>query len=84
MILKYGGLEPLIKIINTTSKPNTIKHGTWALSNLCRGRPLPDFKYVGNAIPTLSKVIINSNDPEVLTDATWAISYLSDGNDERI
>lgn len=43
MILKANGLDPLIKIITTTNNKNTIKHGTWALSNLCRGRPLPDF-----------------------------------------
>lgn len=60
LILKFNGLEPLIKIIETTSNKNTVKHGTWALSNLCRGRPLPKFELVKNAIPTLAKVLISS------------------------
>lgn len=58
MILKSGGLDPLITIIENTNNKATIKHGTWALSNLCRGRPLPEFYLVKNAIPTLAKVII--------------------------
>jgi hypothetical protein len=84
MILKCGGLEPLLKIINETQKFATLKHGTWDLSNLCRGKPLPDFNLVYRAIPTLAKVIKESTDPEILTDAVWALSYLSDGDDERI
>ena len=80
MILKAGGLRPLIKIIENSSNKNTIRHGTWTLSNLCRGRPLPKFELVKEAIPTLAKVIINSTEAEVLTDAAWALSYLSDGD----
>lgn len=74
----------MIKILQTTDSKNTIKHGTWALSNLCRGKPLPEFEHVKDAIPILSSVVIKEDDPEVLTDATWALSYLSDGSDSRI
>ncbi len=51
---------------------------------MCRGRPLPKFELVKNAIPTLAKVIKDEVDSEVLTDAAWAISYLSDGDEARI
>jgi len=84
MVLKCGGLEPLIKIIAETKNKTTIKHGTWALSNLCRGRPLPAFNYVYKAVAPLCRVIMEENDPEILTDATWALSYLSDGDETRI
>ena len=84
MILKAGALHPLIKIIENTNNKNTIKHGTWALSNLCRGRPLPNFDLVKDAIPTFSKVLKEEVDSEVLTDAAWAMSYLSDGDEPRI
>jgi len=84
MILKLGGLDPLLYIIDNSKNKNTIKHGTWAVSNLCRGRPLPDFDLVKKAIPTLSRVMQEEVDPEVLTDAAWAISYLSDGDENRI
>lgn len=41
MILKCDGLRPLVHILLNTNDRKTIKHGSWALSNLCRGRPLP-------------------------------------------
>lgn len=84
MILKCGGLDPLIAVLHKTTNKTTIKHGTWAVSNLCRGRPLPKFEFVKNSIPVLGKVIQESTDTEVLTDAAWALSYLSDGDDNRI
>jgi hypothetical protein len=84
MVLKCGGLEPLMKLVTETKNKSTVKHGTWAISNLCRGRPLPAFNLVFKAIDPLCKVIKEETDPEILTDATWAISYLSDGDDTRI
>lgn len=77
MILKAGGLDPMIKLLKNTTNRHTIKHGTWALSNLCRGRPFPKFDLVKNAIPPLAQVIKEEEDPEILTDAAWAMSYLS-------
>lgn len=77
MILKYGGLEPLLNIVNTTTNRIIIKHGTWAISNLCRGKPLPDINLVSPAIPTLAAVLMRETDIDVLTDAAWALSYLS-------
>ena len=63
----------------------TVKHGTWALSNLCRGEPFPDFKDLRNATPVLCKVIIEEQqDQEVLTDALWALNYLSKGDNLSI
>jgi hypothetical protein len=84
MILKSKGMDHLIKIVMESTHKATIKHGTWAISNLCRGRPLPKFEYTKNAIPVLCKVIKEETDTEPLTDATWALSYLSDGSDDRI
>jgi len=84
MVLKCGGLEPLIKIIQDAKAKTTVKHGTWALSNLCRGRPLPSFSLVYKAITPLARVIQEETDPEILTDATWALSYLSDGDENRV
>lgn len=57
MILKSGGLHPLIKLISEANKKDTIKHGIWTLSNLCRGRPLPKFELVKDSIPILAQVL---------------------------
>jgi importin subunit alpha-6/7 len=83
MILKAGGINPLIQIIYNSDNKSTIKHGTWALSNLCRGKPLPEYELVKDALPVLAKVLLTQDDPEVITDATWALSYLS-GNQKYL
>lgn len=77
LILKYQGLQPLLAIIQTATDKTIIKHGVWAVSNLCRGKPLPTLELVEAAIPVLSVVLQKDNEPEVLTDAAWAISYLA-------
>jgi importin subunit alpha-1 len=77
MILKCGGLEPLLHVVNNTTSKLIIKHGTWAISNLCRGKPLPDLKLVEAALPTMSAVVQKETETEVITDAMWALSYLT-------
>ena len=61
-------------------RPSMLKNGTWTLSNLCRGKPIPDFRYVADAIHTLAHILEISDEPEILVDACWALSYLSDDN----
>lgn len=34
-----------------------IRNGAWAVTNLCRGLPHPDTKYIKQALPLLCKVI---------------------------
>lgn len=77
MILNWNGLDPLLNIVNTTTNKAIIKHGTWAISNLCRGKPLPDLELVAKATPTMAAVLLRETDIDVLTDAAWALSYLS-------
>lgn len=77
--MEANGLPPLTGIINKSNDVTVIKHGTWALSNLTRGRPLPKFELVNESIPTLSKVVQETNDIETLIDAAWGMCFLSDG-----
>jgi hypothetical protein len=55
----------------------------WTLSNLCRGKPAPEFETIKPALPVLVQALF-SNDIETVQDACWALSYISDGPNNRI
>jgi importin subunit alpha-1 len=82
-VLQYNALNPLLAQLNENSKLSMLRNATWTLSNLCRGKPQPNFEQVLPALPILTRLIY-TNDEEVLTDACWALSYLSDGSNDKI
>lgn len=85
LVIQEGAI-PLIADILDRANPGSsfVRNASWTLSNLCRGRPAPQFPKVARAIPSLSKVLIQNDVEDILTDVCWAMSYLSDGGDERI
>mmetsp|Transcript_19656 Transcript_19656/g.29343 ORF Transcript_19656/g.29343 Transcript_19656/m.29343 type:complete len:519 (+) Transcript_19656:106-1662(+) len=81
-VLKTGTLESIISVLSSASTKKTLmRNGTWALSNLCRGKPAPDFKVVAPVLSILPK-LLSGGDDEVNKDALWALSYLSDDTSE--
>lgn len=57
-IIRNGGITNLVEVIQKNlNDPNIIKHGAWALSNLCRGNPLPKYENIKEAIPLLCMLI---------------------------
>merc|ERR1719353_2536281 len=60
-----------------------LKHTTWGISNLCRGKPRPQMEYVQKALPYLCR-LLQCQEPEVLTDALWALSYIADSDEQQI
>ena len=83
LVLDSGALAPLLRRLVPDAKLGFIRNATWTLSNFCRGKPVPDFGKVRDALPTLA-ALIYAQDKDVLTDALWALSYLSDGDHERL
>ena len=83
LVLDSGALAPLLRRLVPEAKLGFIRNATWTLSNFCRGKPVPDFGKVRDALPTLA-ALIHAQDKDVLTDALWALSYLSDGDHERL
>lgn len=83
LVLQLNALPAVVAIIEPKAKLSVLRNAVWTLSNLCRGKPEPDFRIVGQALPILAAVI-HSQDADVLTDALWALSYLSDGPDARV
>lgn len=46
-IIRNEGIANLVAVIkNNMQENNIIKHGAWALSNLCRGNPLPKYENI--------------------------------------
>ena len=73
MVLRLGAMPALLAIgqtFNESSRLSTIRNSTWTISNLCRGKPAPDFALVQNALPLLGRLIFSS-DMETITDACW-------------
>lgn len=82
-VLNQNCLPLLLKILRNSHKRTLIRNAAWTLSNLCRGKPAPQFDIVSKALPTLAS-LINNDDEEILTDACWTLSYLSDGSSVNI
>jgi importin subunit alpha-6/7 len=76
----------LISIAEKSSFKSIMKRAAWAISNLCRGTPLPKFDIVKNGIVTLAKIILSRVlDEEELSDCLWAISsHCNEGQKSRI
>lgn len=85
-IIRLGGLNELISVIETTQNANIFKQGGWAVANLCRGTPRPDYELVKQGIPALARVLkdVTINDEDIISDCCWALSYLSDGGKTKI
>jgi len=80
ILLDHEALHPLIDMLKEALvKKDTplIRQGTRALSNLCRGRPLPAYERVADATSVLCTVVQEVTEIDILQDALWALFYLS-------
>ena len=84
VILQNQGLPLLVKCLQSSEKHSMIKNSSWAISNLCRGKPGPLYEMVKDAMPVLAEVVKSHHDTEILSDSLWALSHLSEGSEEKI
>lgn len=84
LILQFGAMRGLINASETSQRKITKKQGLWTISNLCRGKPMPQFEFVKESIPVITKALYEFPDEEILPDLLWALSCLSDGNPEGV
>jgi hypothetical protein len=79
--ISVGTVEAMCQIVGDSLRSGSVQMtrlATWGLSNLCRGKPAPDFSRISIAADVLAQAICSSNDTEVLSDSAWAFSYLTD------
>jgi len=80
LVLRHGGLPHLMRLCQTQTAPPSVmllRNITWAMANLCRGKPEPDFNAIRPVLMVMA-MFIRMDDPEVLIDTCWALSYISD------
>ena len=84
LVLSHGALDELFPLfvnhVREQLPVTLLRNATWTLSNFCRGKPCPEWKYVQLAIKALT-VMLTSEDEEVLQDSLWACASLSDTDD---
>lgn len=84
-VINSGALEKVADILDKAVPGSSfLRNASWALSNLVRGRPSPEFNKVRRAIPSMCKVLVENDKEEIISDICWALSYLSDGEKARI
>ena len=57
MVLQAGAMNSMIINIQNPASDSLLANVTWALSNLCRGKPQPDLEVISPAIPYLCQVV---------------------------
>lgn len=83
-ILKRGVVAKLEYLLSTTpGSSDTAVTVVWLMSNLCRGKPFPDFPTIAPFLPYLQVFIKNNEDEEVQLNCMWALVYLTEVDDEQ-
>jgi importin subunit alpha-6/7 len=84
-VINENAIQPIADILDRSVPGSSlVRNASWTLSNLCRGRPAPEFFKVARALSSLAKVLIENDVEDILVDVCWAMSYLSDGGEDRI
>jgi hypothetical protein len=83
LVIAAGAVDGFLMQFYDGAGQAIIRNTTWALSNLCRGKPATPLSTVARAIPVLAQ-LVQFPDDEVVADASWAISYITDGENQRI
>lgn len=85
-IIQKNGVSMILKLVDKSTHKSLLKRAAWAISNICRGTPLPKYEAIKNALSSLAKIIVSNilNDDE-LSDCLWAISnHTNEGQKTRI
>ena len=83
-VLQTSGLERLLKVLRENPRASLAKVTIGAVSNLCRGKPAPEYTITRPALPFLAAMILGLNDTETLKDCLWAVSSLCEGEESRL
>lgn len=78
MCLDRDAMEKLVQVFQKFFDNPSIKRNTvWAMSNLLRGKPVPQWNQISKGLPVLKQVLAETQFGEALIDALWGISWTS-------
>ncbi|KAJ3441045.1 importin subunit alpha-4 [Anaeramoeba flamelloides] len=76
LVLSFDTVNYLICIIRTTKNLSLKRNAAWSLSNLCRGKPSPDFEMIKKVLPILLE-LLKTQVKLIIIDACWSLAHLS-------
>lgn len=82
-LLECNIIPSLLSVFTDNAPFSLLRNATWTLSNLCRGKPAPNFEFVCSSIPYVMN-LLGSTDQDIIVDACWTASYLTDGPNNKI
>jgi hypothetical protein len=86
-LIKEKAFDKLVTIIFSTTNPQLIKQGTWAMSNFFRIRPKPPFDAVRNCLNVVARamnIMSKNKDNEFLADACFILYFMTEFYKETI
>lgn len=83
-VLRAGIVPKLMPHISSGADGEFLHNLTWVISNLCRNKPVPDWRMIEGLIEPLKCLLKHDVMPDVVTDACWAVSYLSDASEQHV
>lgn len=94
LLLRSGVMSVILNTLEkaalaepSVARLSLMRNATWTISNLCRGKPRPDFSLVAPALPWLTNMLkcgLDLDEP-ALQDVARSLSYLTDeGQGENV
>ena len=80
VISSAGAMQALLLNAQHPESPAMLANVTWALANLCRGKPAPLAEVLAPLLPALV-YLAGQNDKAVVADALWGLSYMTEGHE---
>ncbi len=77
-----GAMQPALAVCPPGTTVQLLRQATWLLRTMARGKPLPPFAQVADALPELVRIIGDcKDDAETVSNCVWGLSAISDCDD---
>jgi len=78
MCLERESMDKLVTVVlNYPGNASIKRNAIWAMSNLLRGKPIPQWHQISKGVPVFKQIIAEAHFGEALIDALWGISWAS-------